>query len=352
MPHDYPEFSPFTTPAAAAASPVAAEYHRAMINRDRMLGGLGGAAGGALLGHHLGGLPGAAVGGLLGGAGGTLAGQFSGTERYRGDEMRRGRKVSDTERAQEHRKELINMRKKVAATPLEIHNQAYLSRGERPPTLLHDMGPLGFFTSGGAAWHNSTATPEQLHKAIGDLGGALQDKHREYQAASQAVSDAAAAHTEALGRMAARNKKLLGAGILGAGALGLGAYALGRHHAQPAEAQAKVSGALYAAMRNELAAIQQEKVAINLAPVTNFLGNVGSKIVGGAGSLAGKMGTTAGSGFTKGLERATQAVGGADRLNKIVGGTALGVGALGAGYGAKKLFGGPKQQQTTINVRR
>lgn len=246
MPHDYPEFSPFTVPSAAAASPVAAEYHRAMINRDRMLGGLGGTAAGALLGHHLGGMPGAAVGGVLGGAGGTLAGHFSGTERYRGDEMRRGRKVSDTERAQEHRKELIDMRKKASANTFD--------------------------------------------------------------------------------------------------------------------------GVMLSAMANELAAIQQEKVAINLAPVGAFFGNMasraataapkamgflenlGAKALGGATNLATRHGGQVGQRVAGGLMNAGQHVGGVQNLSRLAGAGIAGAGVLGTGMLANRMLRRP--QQTTVNVQR
>ena len=235
---EYPEFSPFTTPAATAASPVAADYHRAMLNRDRTLGGLGGAAAGALLGHHLGGLPGTAVGGLLGAAGGTLAGHFSGTERYHGDELARGRRVSEIERAQEHRKEL-----------------SALAQAQRKE--LVDMRKNSSF-----------------------------------------------------------------------------------------------DGVMLSAMTEELAAIHQEKVAINLAPVTGFMGNVGSKVLGGASTLADKAGPGISKAVSSGLTRASGMVGGAENLSKIVGGGTLAAGALGAGYLGKKMLSGPKQPTTTINVRR
>ena len=241
MPHDYPEFSPFTVPAAAAASPVAADYHRAMLNRDRALGALGGTAAGALLGHHLGGMPGAAVGGALGGAGGALAGHFSGTERRRGDEMRRARKITDTERAQEHRKELINMRKKASANTFD--------------------------------------------------------------------------------------------------------------------------GVMLSAMANELAAIQQEKVAINLAPVGAFFGNmasraasaapkavgflenVGSKVLGGATNLAARHGGQVGQRVAGGLMNAGQHVGGVQNLSRLAGAGVVGAGVLGTGMVANRLLRGPQQQR-------
>lgn len=245
--HEIPEFSQFTQPGATAASPVAAEYHRAMLNRDRTVGGLGGAATGALLGHHLGGMPGAAVGGVLGGAGGTLAGHFSGTERYRGDEMRRARKVSDIERAQEHRKELIDMRKRASANTFD--------------------------------------------------------------------------------------------------------------------------GIMLSAMANELAAIQQEKVAINLAPVGNFIGNMASRAATAAPKLTGALENIGGrladravlglaarpSAFSNkllsGLNSAERAVGGTANFNRALGAGAVGTGALGTGLLANRMLRRP-QQTTTVNVQR
>lgn len=168
--------------------------------------------------------------------------------------------------------------------------------------------------------------------------------------------------------MAARNKKLLGAGILGAGALGLGAYALGRRHAQPAETQAKVSGVLYAAMADELAAIQQEKVAINLAPVGAFFGNMasraataapkamgflenlGAKALGGATNLATRHGGQVGQRVAGGLMNAGQHVGGVQNLNRLAGAGIAGAGVLGTGMLANRMLRRP--QQTTVNVQR
>jgi len=87
-------------------------------------------------------------------------------------------------------------------------------------------------------------------------------------------------------------------------------------------------GAVLAAMGDELAHI---KTAINLAPVGNMLGQLGSKALTGATTLAGRASPAIGQAVSGGLLRAGQAVGGGANLSKLVGGGLAGAGALAAG---------------------
>ena len=89
-------------------------------------------------------------------------------------------------------------------------------------------------------------------------------------------------------------------------------------------------GAVLAAMADELAHLPTEKVAINLAPVGNVLGQIGSRALSGVTSLASRASPQISQAVSGGLLRAGQAVGGGANLSKLVGGGLAGAGALGA----------------------
>lgn len=119
-------------------------------------------------------------------------------------------------------------------------------------------------------------------------------------------------------------------------------------------------GVMYAAMANELAAI--EKTAVNITPIVEgaktlfskampavkavtskalpVMEGVGGKIVGGISKVAPSV---AGH-----VERAAGAVGGMQNLHRIAGGTALGVGALGTLGAAHHFLKRPQQPQVVI----
>lgn len=106
---------------------------------------------------------------------------------------------------------------------------------------------------------------------------------------------------------------------------------------------ATFDGVMLAAMADELQHIHKEKVAINLAPVGNMLGSLGSKALTGVTSLASKAAPQVGQAVSGGLLRAGQAVGGGGNLSKIVGGGIVGAGALGAAGAARGLMGGNRR---------
>lgn len=136
-----------------------------------------------------------------------------------------------------------------------------------------------------------------------------------------------------------------------------------------------LDGVKMAAMADELAAIHREKVAIGVGQVGTFLGNmatraataapkvmgalegVGSRVMGGAvnaiGNHGGAVGQRVAGGLMGGMARAGNAVGGAQNLNRLVGGgLAAGAGTValgGAGLAANRMMRGP---QTTVNVQR
>ncbi len=86
------------------------DLHDAMTKRDKAIGTvLGGAAGGAGF-HHAGGHP--LLGAALGAIAGHQVGRRVGEERVEADKAKQERHVADREQAQEHRKDLITMRKK------------------------------------------------------------------------------------------------------------------------------------------------------------------------------------------------------------------------------------------------
>lgn len=99
-------------------------------------------------------------------------------------------------------------------------------------------------------------------------------------------------------------------------------------------------GVMLAAMADELQHIHQEKVAINLPQVGNFLGNIGSKALSGVTGAVAKHAPGMAQTVNAGMLRAGQAVGGGANLSKLVGGGLVGGGALAAGGLAGRAMGG------------
>ncbi len=108
--------------------------------------------------------------------------------------------------------------------------------------------------------------------------------------------------------------------------------------------KASLDGVMLAAMADELQHIHAEKVAINLAPIGNFLGNIGSKVLSKGTELVGKHAPGMAQGVNAGLLRAGQAVGGGGNLSKVVGGGILGAGALGTAAAARGVMGGGQRR--------
>lgn len=239
-----PTFSPFTAPASIAAAPETAAYHRSMLGRDRAIGTLGGAALGGLAGKYVGGLPGAAVGALLGGGGGYLAGDESGRERAYADVVGRARKIQDAERAQEHRKELVDVKdtlKKKTASTLDgvmLHAMSEELAAIHREKVAINLAPVGQFL-GNMASKATTAAPKVMG-ALGQLGGhvvggletagrAALDRGGHLGAAGGKLLSGLGTVEKSLGTGLAGTRamnQLAGAGAVGAGALGLGATGL------------------------------------------------------------------------------------------------------------------------------
>ena len=243
--HDYPTFSPFTTPAAAAASPEAATLHRSMLNRDRTVGALGGAALGGLAGRHIGGLPGALLGTAVGAGGGALAGHFSGMERAHEDVMTRARKVSDTERAQEHRKELLETKdhmKKSSFDGVMMAAMADELRHMHQEKVAINLAPVGAFLGNMAS--KATAAAPGVMGALGRAGGhvvggletagrAALDRGGHLATGGGHLLGGLGSAEKALGTGLAGTRamnQIAGAGAVGAGALGVGAAGLAANH--------------------------------------------------------------------------------------------------------------------------
>lgn len=239
--HDYPTFSPFTTPAAAAASPEAAALHRSMLNRDRTVGALGGAAIGGLAGNRIAGRGGALIGSALGLGGGALAGHFSGTERAHDDILGRARKVSDTERAQEHRKELLETKdhmKKSSFDGVMLAAMADELRHMHQEKVAINVAQVGGFLGNMAS--KATAAAPGVMGALGQVGGhVVGGLETAGRAALGQGGHLATGGGHLLGGLNSAEKalggglagartmnQLAGAGAVGAGALGVGAAGL------------------------------------------------------------------------------------------------------------------------------
>lgn len=282
------------------------DLHHAMLARDAGLGSLAGSLLGGAGAHWAGmhGLPSALT---IGGSTltGMALGGLVGHERAQADKLRQERHLADRAQAQEHRKELVNMRKK--ANDWRAAYEAAVDAG------MDQAGKLG------------------------------RSEFARQKAVEHGMKETARAN---------RNAVLGAAGTVGGAAAGAGAT---HAYHKSREKKATLDGVTLAAMADELQHIHQEKLAINMAGVGNFLGNVGSRAVSGLTSAAtrlapsvGRAATAAGAhspalgsalgtaGKAMGnaaahVGNAATAVGGAQNLNRLVGGGLLGGAALGAG---------------------
>lgn len=242
-----PSFSHLTDPTWV--SPEEKRRTHAARSGGGYLGGGLGAAGGALLGKHLAGGRGAAVGGVLGGLLGYGAGKDLATAHNDHLTVKRDQAVADRERAQEHRKELLDVKDTIK---------------KKEASSLH--------------------------------------------------------------------------------------------------------GVMFSAMAHELASMDQEKVAINLAPLTGAISGlasqaasaaprvmgalegVGARALTGVTNLAGRASPGVGQAVSGGLMRAGQAVGGGQNLSRIAGGALAGGAALGT-LGAAKRVLAPSPRPVQIQMR-
>lgn len=193
-----------------------------------------------------------------------------------------------------------------------------------------------------------------------------QELHKTMKARDASLGAAAGSGLGALVAHGAGRSKSLGAALGGIGGGALGGM-IGkeralkdqtkqeRHEADRDQAQehrkelikmrqkkaSTLDGVMLAAMVDELQHIHQEKVAINLAGVGNFLGNVGGKAISGLTQAATKaapsvaahapgLGAALGNAAAH-AGTAANAVGGVQNLNRLAGGALMGGAALGAG---------------------
>lgn len=330
-----PSFSHLTDPTWV--SPEERQRRDAERSGGGLLGGGLGAAGGALLGKHLAGGPGAAFGGTLGGILGLGAGRDIAQAHNDHLTVKRDQAVADRERAQEHRKELLDMKDTKKKEAGWFSGGTTLNTPHGPMTLPEskDFDPQK---------HRYAASPNGVHAVHADIADAF------FKADEPTQQEMLKQH--------------LGGKI--------------RYFGTSAKKEAStLHGVMYSAMANELAAMDQEKVAINIGAIGSALGglasraasaaprvmgaleNVGGRLVGGAQtgirglaarSTQGSAVTNAAGHLLGGINSAKGAVGGAQNLNRLVGGgAALGTAALGTGLAAKALA--PAPRPVTLQMR-
>lgn len=142
------------------------DLHDAMTKRDKAIGTvLGGAAGGAGF-FHSGGHP--LVGAALGAIAGHQVGRRVGEERVEADKAKQERHTADREQAQEHRKDLISMRKKSSYEGAMFAAMAdELAHIPREKVALNVAPLMGAISNIGG--RVAAAAPRAL-TAMGDLG--------------------------------------------------------------------------------------------------------------------------------------------------------------------------------------
>lgn len=199
------------------------DLHEKMVKRDKTLGAAVGGVAGGLAGHHLGGN--SLIGGLAGALAGRHIGKRVGEERAEADKTKHERHIADREQAQQHRKDLINM-KKEASTLEGVMLQAMadeLSHIHSEKVAIN-LAPVGNFIAGLGS--RAAAAAPQAITAMEGLGGHVVSG---LEHAGRAITDAGAhgAGSALLGGLGHAEKALGGVQGLhraaGAGALGLGA---------------------------------------------------------------------------------------------------------------------------------
>jgi hypothetical protein len=354
---------------------MSTDLHEKMKKRDTALGAVLGGATGALVSKTP---AGKALMGAAGAGIGAGVGRLVGDERAAKDKTKHERHTEERERSQEHRKELIEMRKKAAV--YELPYEALIAYNE----LVDRHGGL------------TKLTPEQIAPHIKDAPTAKARRHQAQLAhglTGAIVGGFAGSTLGAVGEKLFPRHIPDGVGSLLGGAAGATLGGIGggvrggkvenknmTHNImhlrelaqayenakaeQPKQASLSLDAISMAAMSDELGHL---KVAINIAPLaaigTKVLGaaraaapkvlgavdNVGAKVVsgleraGGAGlSAANPLARGAGQGVISGLNRAETALGGVKNLNRAAGGLAVGGGALATMGAARALTSQPQ----------